>query len=444
MNRFQSNYFYFMKLFIIIVNFVSIGLLVLYFNESYFALSLLATIYILSFSINIKFLNLYLDPSLVLALAIFFEIIFGVLKVINPNFFLLWLIPFLPFPFIASIFLKHPKSCLHLLNALWAWILFLGYIAISLLWSPNSMYGFSKLLILIIRGFIPGIYIIILCKYKKTYLWKWNIFLYLTAVYGALLIFLGEGAIRKTILGFNPISIAQVLFLGATVALWSQNESKLLRFSAFIFGISGALITQSRGPFISFVLANTILLIIRLFNKSINIRKVFLYFGVFLLLFTILFSPFSKKIFEFNRFITLTSYKNLVNDVNFYIRTVRWGTAIQLFVKKPIVGAGAGGYSAAYRETLRGGPRGFPHNVILEILSELGLVGLFLWMLAVFIPIITKMHFKEYTLFIILFLQSIFYAFISGDLGSNYIYVLWVMVIIGYTHFLKKMKNSDI
>jgi len=181
-----------------------------YYNESSLMLAITYTFYALMMFLNIKFLKIHFNPTHVLSLAVFFDIIFIGFK-FNENFNFLWLIVIIPLPFAIYIFLKYPKIYLNLIKNLWPILLFLLYSTISLLWSKNSIYGFRKLLILAVRGFIPGLYIFILYKYYKPRIWKWNTFLLITFIYGLIMVYFSTGNLRRVVFTFNPIPISRAL-----------------------------------------------------------------------------------------------------------------------------------------------------------------------------------------------------------------------------------------
>lgn len=77
----------------------------------------------------------------------------------------------------------------------------------------------------------------------------------------------------------------------------------------------------------------------------------------------------------------------VAQSLSFTERTDLWGVALEAFAEYPLFGAGPGGFAAR----LYWGGRAYPHNLLLEFLSELGLVGggLFLaTMIAVFARIV--------------------------------------------------------
>ncbi|WP_255261516.1 O-antigen ligase family protein [Bacillus pseudomycoides] len=102
-------------------------------------------------------------------------------------------------------------------------------------------------------------------------------------------------------------------------------------------------------------------------------------------------------------------------------RTGRYDFAFKLFAENPIVGDGIGGFGYNYNDT---DARGYPHNIFLEIIAELGLVGLVLFLLLIFRCIAPYFYRSgkddsfSYSIFIV-FLFYFLNANISGDLNDN-------------------------
>ncbi len=103
------------------------------------------------------------------------------------------------------------------------------------------------------------------------------------------------------------------------------------------------------------------------------------------------------------------------------LRQERFANAWRLWLSAPLIGAGAGSFAYYYPADQL---RVYPHNIILEILSELGLVGIVLWlaMLVIAFRGFVKKGVCRRSLSIIalgFFTFTIMNAMISGDIVSN-------------------------
>ncbi len=111
-----------------------------------------------------------------------------------------------------------------------------------------------------------------------------------------------------------------------------------------------------------------------------------------------------------------------VIDASVYLRLVMWKEAFKVFIENPITGIGTGGFSVNLGQFLLGN---YPHNIIIEILAELGLIGLilfigFLWGVIKNIIFLVKHSDDSKTKRITgLCLSLIVYTFISAMFSST-------------------------
>ena len=103
------------------------------------------------------------------------------------------------------------------------------------------------------------------------------------------------------------------------------------------------------------------------------------------------------------------------------MRREGFGNAWKLWLTAPFSGTGAGSFAYFYPADQL---RVYPHNMVLEILSELGLVGFLLWsglLFMAFRPFVKagKWRLTLSTIAIGFFLFTFVNAMLSGDLTSN-------------------------
>ena len=103
------------------------------------------------------------------------------------------------------------------------------------------------------------------------------------------------------------------------------------------------------------------------------------------------------------------------------MRQKRFFDAIRLWLAAPLIGVGVGGFAFYYPADQF---RVYPHNMILEVLSELGIVGIALWlvMFAVAFWSLAMVHRWQMPMVIIalgFFTFAFLNAMISGDIVSN-------------------------
>ncbi|MNV75463.1 O-Antigen ligase [compost metagenome] len=114
----------------------------------------------------------------------------------------------------------------------------------------------------------------------------------------------------------------------------------------------------------------------------------------------------------------LFSQSQLKGDDNFLGRMDLQIKAFEVFQEHPFFGSGLGGNTPPVQDE-------FPHNVIIEMASELGVAGLFMWLVAYLFSLWSA---RIHPVLMVLLLQSLGCALLSGDFGYNYEYMLIAFV----------------
>lgn len=133
---------------------------------------------------------------------------------------------------------------------------------------------------------------------------------------------------------------------------------------------------------------------------------------------------------------------DLENDHNAQFREALAQTALDLFISSPVTGVGIGSFG--YYMTGEDG-RLYPHNVFLEIGSELGLIGLFLF--SVLFYIVLHHHFTKETHGFIdnTLLCMVLYTFINmlkaGDLTDNRAIYMFFGIILVKEYVMRKEES---
>jgi O-antigen ligase len=142
-----------------------------------------------------------------------------------------------------------------------------------------------------------------------------------------------------------------------------------------------------------------------------------------------------ERTVEFYRFsITSETLENPVSSV--YKRITLWNHAINDFKENPILGVGTGNSV---------GGTGFPHNIILEVSAELGLLGLLILIFMCYLTLKTAITFikrKEMPdlntlmkLSLLLFIFSLVEAMFSGFITNQTRFFMTMSLVIS----IKKM-----
>ncbi|WP_310501316.1 O-antigen ligase family protein [Paenibacillus qinlingensis] len=387
-------------------------------------------------------LGLKLDAGWIFGFSFFFDLIGFLYKkyMHGSSLFLLLAVPMI----LVGVTFLHKRRLsegLFTSQGLLLWFIFLSYSIISLSWAFNDQLGFSKLQILLIHGIIPGIYIFIVYKKYKKFSWTsvvlfglaYSIMHHLYALYTPLY----PG--RLTLPGGNPIFDARILFGAVTIAIWGKRIPLILRISTICFGLVSGIATQSRGPLLALLVANLLVLIYVLYkkykNNQLRISNSFK-IGAMLLIIVVGFVTmhFRDQVQDAiggSRFTVLVNQNQLAGDANFLGRKYLQANALNKFMDNPFFGTGLGGDSLMGRFY-------YPHNIVLEIASELGLVGITLWGMA----IIYSCYIARFSgVLLALLFQGVISALFSGDFGYNYEYLL---VAITALALAPKVKEKDV
>lgn len=164
-------------------------------------------------------------------------------------------------------------------------------------------------------------------------------------------------------------------------------------FYFIIFFLSSVIIIFSgeRTAYILFILY--IISLLGFFLKKTSVKKILLglFFVIFFLIFPFLFTDYEERLMH-NIYFNITSFDY---DNNQYLSL--FTTAFKMFLENPLIGLGPNNFRLACSEPIFNisvySCSTHPHNILLQLLSEIGLVGTILVYLF-FISIIFK-AFKE-------------------------------------------------
>jgi O-antigen ligase len=265
--------------------------------------------------------------------------------------------------------------------------------------------------------------------------------------------------LRVTVLSANPIQVSRYLALGATmlmVMLIRRSPKEGLPYLILLLCILlGIVLTGSRGPLVSLFFG--IIVYALLFERK-NLST--LYFYGFIALITVVILMFilpesvTKRFFDMTEGAIILTQKGIARVSTIATRLSFWDLALTSWTAKLstfLFGLGAGGFSHLFiwRDW-----HWYPHNVFIEIISELGIIGLsvFLFFLYSSYKSISKGIFngsfsERSSIWVAGALVMFFAAQFSGDINDNRI--LWMMIglsissaTIDYKNNVAKIENS--
>jgi O-antigen ligase len=188
--------------------------------------------------------------------------------------------------------------------------------------------------------------------------------------------------------GLGPNGYGQYLLLVVPLALdrfWSAKKTlwRIIAAWAFFVSVLAIFLTFSRGVFLALIAVLVVMFIRRPPKLSVLAATAFI---AIILLFCLP-AQFTERLSELTKLMPGSSRSVVKNDVSFRGRMSENISAIQMFLDHPLLGVGLANYNVHYQHyskhlglDSRNEERS-AHSIYLEIMSELGLVGLF-WFVA--------------------------------------------------------------
>jgi O-antigen ligase len=261
--------------------------------------------------------------------------------------------------------------------------------------------------------------------------------------------------VRMTILGANPIASARLFSIAFIILLVGAYFAKRRRNKLFLYFLSGyfliaLIITNTRGPLVSTLVAVIVFL---LFLSEMKLKTIAMYFGGFvaaIVMAFLLLPDFATSRYEV--FLEAGAVQQAMNGAEtdtIQSRILMWSMAFSGAFESIwtfMLGHGTGSFASLFHF---GDFRWYPHNILMEIVFELGLLGLLLFSVHLFQIVIVNRGLilktrssGEYPLIVVVttLAVSVFAAaLVSGDLADNRnIWFLFGLII--SLHRVQKMK----
>lgn len=200
-----------------------------------------------------------------------------------------------------------------------------------------------------------------------------------------------------------------------------------------IFG--GLFITQFRAGLLGAILIILFGIVYLSFKQVIKLKEIILFTIATLMVITLF--NFPQNNFEMipERYEKLVS-SEYINDPSVSTRIDAIEISLEMFQEKPLFGQGFGGFNQHYKSKLPQEIK-YPHNIILEITVEFGLIGLLIYSsLFILLTIYLWCYSK---LLLIFFLFSFWLSLFSKDYSTNT--QLWI--ILSLLFFSKNAANNS-
>ena len=307
-----------------------------------------------------------------------------------------------PGPFVVAAVLRRPWS-LERLVLLAPLGLLMALAGLSLWWSPDSAYGVDKLTLWILTGLLPATFILVLAPGSSSISWRLIAGVALLYALG-LILFGGATPLnpgRATLFDANPIWAARAVFIGALVVLFGPFPLFAKLATAPVMILAG-LTTVSLGPALGLVVGAWAGVSEALRCADRRDRRVVVGWAALLLISGIALVVMLSGALD-------PMLARLGVDPNASSRVNYLAAAGGLFLQAPILGVGIGGFAAT-------GLDFYPHNMVAEVGSELGSLGI-LFLLA-WVGLALRGAARS-PIVVALVVATIVFSLASGNLAGN-------------------------
>lgn len=294
-------------------------------------------------------------------------------------------------------------------------LLFLGIISVSFLFHYHEDSAF-KLQVLLVRTFFI-IFVIDLFISSGFRLNKYIIFV-AGVIFSLLLIYNASltGFQLRTSLVFEETNKSRIItgviedsrtlaFILVYLFMVNFRQKRLLFTGIFVIFL-GLLVTQTRQTILVLLLCFMPYILFSEFSL-VNFLK-----RAMLLVFFLFFISFVLKYNDVNIYETRLGVSDRLEDSG-RANLLRW--AYELFEEKPIFGYGFGYTDVSFS---------YPHNIILEVMAELGIIGLVFFLIALIHRYWVVNDVRIRTLIILTFFLALF----SGNISQNYLFFFALIV----------------
>lgn len=227
------------------------------------------------------------------------------------------------------------------------------------------------------------------------------------------------------------------LYLFINIKLQFNLVAKVSLMTIFIVAM---FLIGSRGPFLALLLTATTYFMLK--NRK-NYRIMF-GGGIVAVIIAVVFIQFINISSIAASFLTHGKSDQIENIQDANDRSGVYAPTFEIFAEKPIFGVGLGLWSKVFYDEnnlLDDGEYKYPHSFLLEVLSELGIVGLVLYIL-LFRPLKRMFSLNnKYNIFILL---GLVFATTSSDLTQNSAPLIFCVLSFIYIKLENKLKKDSV
>lgn len=313
-------------------------------------------------------------------------------------------------------------------------VLYVFFVTISMIYTPDAIFALDKFIstIFLLLLVFATIVMASMLNPKQFYQWISFFFIFVGGIYTIPVVSdVISGSARGDV-GFSGPNVATRIFFFAACSslfLYATKKSNFYFLLSMVF-FGSIVMVGSRGGLIGALLVLSYMFIAKKvsaswkFKKSVKIepRKLLLIpFGILIVYF--LYEP-VKAVF-FQRFLGVT-FQN-TGGVYTSGRDIIYRNSIEMIKEKPLFGHGLESF------TVKTGTV-YPHNLLLEMALETGLMGIFIFIafLIIAFRVVFKMKRSSTFIFSGLPLYMIIVQMFSGEFYDFRYFFLWLIPILHY------------
>lgn len=246
----------------------------------------------------------------------------------------------------------------------------------------------------------------------------------------------------KNMFGFTHVGFGRIVSLGLIIVLFkilSSDKFKINTYLIAVLLIMGLLISGLRGAVIASIATAAIIIInavhykkMRTVHSLIIVTSLAAAFSFFLFL-----KDYSDPVIK--RFNNLETIKEASEGIDGSINARKRGLllAADMILDHPVAGVGLGGYKQNYKGKDTAFAIEYPHNILVEVAVELGIIGLLIFLFLVFKAgrKMLNYDFRLFAIWLLCFLLALF----SGNIADQKIF----FILIGATIFLPESTGKN-
>ena len=227
----------------------------------------------------------------------------------------------------------------------------------------------------------------------------------------------------------DPNNCAAFLLVGITLGLYSATiERKKLMVNGLIVAINiyALLLTSSRAGFLTLGAIIVCIVFLPQPNQELELKKAIQKILLIVLIIVI-------AVALVQRFLPQTNIDRLLNWNEYESgsgRDIRWERAIQLFMQRPLLGWGWGGYNTGV---------GAIHNTFLTSLCDIGVIGTLFFVIPIFMVAIEALRQRNVLSFLIL-VTGVLPAFVLDAINKRF---FWNAIVFSIMIILYNRENSE-